>query len=209
MRPYIRNRIKMPKVIPEYKEAAKERIINAAFRVFIKKGYQEATMDDIAKEVGVSKAALYQYLKNKKEILNEIVHSYHTMFREVLCTALEKQGSQSLAEEGSHALLKKYRLHHEMLFEIIAIAAHDEEIKQSLKCEYEKDVQLLKELLQNQMKKGKVTFKIDTGTIAQLFIALYVGMAMKVIMGDDSVEIHRTWSNAIGAMLNPEKPTDS
>jgi len=59
------------------------------------------------------------------------------------------------------------------------------------------------------MKKGRVTFKIDTGAIAQLFIALYVGMAMKVIMGDDSVEIHRTWSNAIGAMLNPEKPTDS
>ncbi len=166
-------------------------------------------MDDIAKEVGVSKAALYQYFKNKKELLNEIVRSYHTMFREVLRATLEKQGSQSLAEEGSNALLKKYRLHHEMLFEIIAIAAHDEEIKQSLKCEYEKDIQLLKELLQNQMNKTKITFKIDTETLAQLFIALYVGMAMKVIMGDDSVEIHRAWSNAIGAMINPEKPANS
>ncbi len=199
----------MPKVIPQYKEAAKERIINAAFQVFTKKGYQQATMDDIAKEVGVSKAALYQYFKNKKELLNEIVRSYHTMFREVLRATLEKQGSQSLAEEGSNALLKKYRLHHEMLFEIIAIAAHDEEIKQSLKCEYEKDIQLLKELLQNQMNKTKITFKIDTETLAQLFIALYVGMAMKVIMGDDSVEIHRAWSNAIGAMINPEKPANS
>jgi AcrR family transcriptional regulator len=199
----------MPKVIPQYKEAAKERIINAAFQVFTKKGYQEATMDDIAKEVGVSKAALYQYFKNKKELLNEIVRSYHTMFREVLRATLEKQGSQSLAEEGSNALLKKYRLHHEMLFEIIAIAAHDEEIKQSLKCEYEKDIQLLKELLQNQMNKTKIIFKIDTETLAQLFIALYVGMAMKVIMGDDSVEIHRAWSNAIGAMINPEKPSNS
>ena len=199
----------MPKVIPEYKEAAKERIINSAFQLFARKGYQEATMDDIAKEVGVSKAAIYQYLKNKKEILNEIVRSYHTMFREVLRATVDKQGSQSLAAEGSHALLKKYRLHHEMLFEIIAIAAHDEEIKQSLKCEYEKDIQLLKELLQNQMKNGKVTFKIDTEILAQLFIALYVGMAMKVIMGDDSIEIHRAWSNAIGAMMNPEKPVHS
>ncbi len=195
----------MPKVIPQYKEAAKERIINSAFQVFTKKGYQEATMDDIAKEVGVSKAALYQYFKNKKELLNEIVLSYHTMFREVLRATLEKPGSQSLAEEGSDALLKKYRLHHEMLFEIVAIAAHDEEIKQSLKCEYEKDIQLLKELLQNQMRNTKVRFKIDIETLAQLFLALYVGMAMKVIMGDDSVEIHRAWSNAIGAMINPEK----
>lgn len=194
----------MPRVIPEYKEAAKEKIIQSAFQVFTKKGYQTTTMDDIAKEVGVSKAALYQYFKNKKELLNEIVLSYHTMFRDVIRAALERQDSdsQNLAEEVQGALLKKYRLHHEMLFEVIAIAAHDEEIKQSLKSEYEKDTALLKELLQKLIDNGKIATKIDAETLSQLFIALYVGMAMKVIMGDDSVEIHKAWSNAIGAMIN-------
>ena len=192
----------MPRVIPQYKEAAKEKIIQSAFQVFTKKGYQTTTMDDIAKEVGVSKAALYQYFKNKKELLNEIVLSYHTMIREVIRTAIERQDAHNLAEEVQGAILKKYRLHHEMLFEIIAIAAHDEEIKQSLKSEYEKDTALLKELLQKQIDSGKMATKIDAETLAQLFIALYVGMAMKVIMGDDSVEIHKAWSNAIGAMIN-------
>jgi AcrR family transcriptional regulator len=192
----------MPRVIPQYKEAAKEKIIQSAFQVFTKKGYQTATMDDIAKEVGVSKAALYQYFKNKKELLNEIVLSYHIMIREVIRTAIERQDARNLAEEVQGAILKKYRLHHEMLFEVIAIAAHDEEIKQSLKTEYEKDTALLKELLQKQINSGKMATKIDAETLAQLFIALYVGMAMKVIMGDDSVEIHKAWSNAIGAMIN-------
>jgi AcrR family transcriptional regulator len=196
----------MPRVIPQYKEAAKEKIIQSAFQVFTKKGYQTTTMDDIAKEVGVSKAALYQYFKNKKELLNEIVLSYHTMIREVIRTAIQRQDAHNLAEEVQGAILKKYRLHHEMLFEIIAIAAHDEEIKQSLKSEYEKDTALLKELLQKQIDSGKMATKIDAETLAQLFIALYVGMAMKVIMGDDSVEIHKAWSNAIGAMIN-QKPS--
>jgi AcrR family transcriptional regulator len=195
----------MPRVIPEYKEAAKEKIVQSAFQVFTKKGYQTATMDDVAKEVGVSKAALYQYFKNKKELLNEIVLSYHNMFREVLRTAIERQDNHNLADEVQGALLKKYRLHHEMLFEVIAIAAHDEEIKQSLKAEYEKDTALLKELLEKQLKNGKMATQIDSETLAQLFIALYVGMAMKVIMGDDTVEIHKAWSNAIGAMIN-QKP---
>ncbi len=195
----------MPRVIPEYKEAAKEKIIQCAFQVFTKKGYQTTTMDDIAKEVGVSKAALYQYFKNKKELLNEIVLSYHNMFRELLRTALERQGFNSLEEEIQGALLKKYRLHHEMLFEVIAIAAHDEEIKQSLKSEYEKDTELLKGLIQKQIDSSKFVTKIDSETLAQLFIALYVGMAMKVIMGDDSVEIHKAWSNAIAAMINTKK----
>jgi TetR/AcrR family transcriptional regulator len=162
-------------------------------------------MNDIAKQVGVSKAALYQYFKNKKELLNEIVSSYHSMFREVLRSSLEKS-PESIMEEGSHALLKKYRLYHEMFFEIVAIAAHDDEIKQSLRCEYEKDIELLKEFLQKQITTGKLVSKIEANTLAQLFIALYVGMAMKVIMGDDSVEIHRDWSNAIGAMMNQKKP---
>ena len=106
----------MPKVIPEYKEAAKDRIIKAAFKIFTKKGYHESTMDDIAKEIGVSKGALYQYFKNKRELLNEIVLSYHAMFRDVLRTSFGKQDNSAIGEEGSEALLKKYRLHHEMFF---------------------------------------------------------------------------------------------
>jgi AcrR family transcriptional regulator len=192
----------MPKVIPEYKEVAKERIIKAAFNIFTKKGYHESTMDDIAKEVGVSKGALYQYFKNRKEILNEIVLSFHTMFREVLRVSFEKQNSSAIAEEGSEALLKKYRLHHEMFFEIIAIASHDLEIKKSLRNEYEKDIKLIEEYFLKQEKNGKLSPKIEANTLAQLYIAVYVGMAMKVIMGDDSVEIHRVWSKAIADMMS-------
>jgi AcrR family transcriptional regulator len=192
----------MPKVIPEYKEAAKDRIIKAAFKIFTKKGYHESTMDDIAKEIGVSKGALYQYFKNKKELLNEIVLSYHSMFRDVLRASFGKQDSSSIAEEGSEALLKKYRLHHEMFFEVIAIAGHDEEIKKSLKNEYEKDIKLIEDYLLQQKQNGKLALKIEANTLAQLYIALYVGMAMKVIMGDDSIEIHRVWSKAIATMMS-------
>jgi AcrR family transcriptional regulator len=192
----------MPKVIPEYKEAAKDRIIKAAFKIFTKKGYHESTMDDIAKEIGVSKGALYQYFKNKRELLNEIVLSYHTMFRDVLRASFGKQDSATIAEEGSQALLEKYRLHHEMFFEVIAIAGHDEVIKQSLKNEYEKDIKLIEEYLLQKKQNGKLALKIEANTLAQLYIAVYVGMAMKVIMGDDSVEIHRVWSKAIASMMS-------
>jgi AcrR family transcriptional regulator len=197
----------MPKVIPEYKEVAKERIVKAAFKVFTEKGYHHSTMDNIAKEMGVSKGALYQYFKNKKEVLNEIVVSYHMMFREVLTASFEAKGNSTIAEEGSESLLQKYRLHHEMFFEVIAIAGHDEEIKQSLRSEYEKDIKLISEFFLKQKQEGKLALKIEADTLAQLYIALYVGMAMKVIMGDDSFEIHRVWSNAISSMMTSSTKT--
>ena len=59
----------MPKVVPEYKELAKKKIIDATYSIFYKKGYHGSTMDDISNEVGVSKALLYSYFKSKEEIL--------------------------------------------------------------------------------------------------------------------------------------------
>jgi AcrR family transcriptional regulator len=42
----------MPKVVPEYKELAKKKIIDATYSIFYKKGYHGSTMDDISNEVG-------------------------------------------------------------------------------------------------------------------------------------------------------------
>ena len=63
----------MPKVVPQYKEAAKERIIQAALEVYAEKGPYQATMEGIAKKLGVSKGALYLYSKSKEELTNEII----------------------------------------------------------------------------------------------------------------------------------------
>jgi AcrR family transcriptional regulator len=58
----------MPRVAPEYgleyKEEAKRKIMDAALRVCVAKGYHDATMDDVADSIGVSKGTLYIYFKN-------------------------------------------------------------------------------------------------------------------------------------------------
>jgi len=62
----------MPRVVPEYKEEAKNRIVSAANQVFAEKGYRQATMDDVAKKIGVSKGTLYLYFASKEELFEEI-----------------------------------------------------------------------------------------------------------------------------------------
>src|SRR4030042_4471412 len=51
----------------------REKIIKAAAQIFAAKGYHGTTLDEIAKQIGVSKPALYYHIKNKEEILKEIV----------------------------------------------------------------------------------------------------------------------------------------
>jgi AcrR family transcriptional regulator len=50
------------------KERRKQQIIVAAKRVFSEKGFNKATMEDIAKEAELSPGTLYLYFKNKEEL---------------------------------------------------------------------------------------------------------------------------------------------
>lgn len=51
----------------------KNSMINAAEVVFLKSGFENATMDDIAKEAEFTKKTLYSYFKNKEELYFEIM----------------------------------------------------------------------------------------------------------------------------------------
>jgi TetR/AcrR family transcriptional regulator, cholesterol catabolism regulator len=48
-------------------------LVAAAARVFERRGYADATLDDIAAEAGVSKPTVYQYVSSKQRLLETIV----------------------------------------------------------------------------------------------------------------------------------------
>lgn len=55
------------------RQAAKENIRTSAMEIFIERGYHDASIDDVAKQAGVSKGLMYNYYKGKEELLAEMV----------------------------------------------------------------------------------------------------------------------------------------
>jgi AcrR family transcriptional regulator len=53
-------------------EAMKSEILHAAAQLFFKKGYADVTVENIAKEVGLTSGALYYYFKNKEDIFTSL-----------------------------------------------------------------------------------------------------------------------------------------
>ena len=51
----------------------KQRILEEALQLFAQNGYTGTSMNDIAAQLGVTKAALYKHYKSKQEILDCIV----------------------------------------------------------------------------------------------------------------------------------------
>lgn len=56
----------------------KDNILNAALDLFSKRGYEGASMSDIADLLGITKAALYKHYKSKQEILDGIIKKMET-----------------------------------------------------------------------------------------------------------------------------------
>lgn len=58
---------------PNVSDERKSQILNAAEDVFTQKGFEEARMDDIAGETGLSKGTLYLYFKSKDDLIIAIL----------------------------------------------------------------------------------------------------------------------------------------
>ncbi|NPA50244.1 MAG: TetR/AcrR family transcriptional regulator [Epsilonproteobacteria bacterium] len=50
----------------------KEKILYTALKIFAKQGYENSTIEEIAKEVGITKPAIYYYFRDKYAIYEEI-----------------------------------------------------------------------------------------------------------------------------------------
>ena len=59
-------------------------VIEAAIRVFHKKGYASASIQDVADEVGVLKGSLYHYIDSKEDLLARIFEDSAGQFEELM-----------------------------------------------------------------------------------------------------------------------------
>lgn len=57
----------------ERSESRRNEVLHAAARVFGKKGYVAARVDDVAAEMGVTKGVIYYYFRSKEEIFVEVM----------------------------------------------------------------------------------------------------------------------------------------
>ena len=59
--------------LPKLFERMKETVLKKSLELFIKNGFKSVTMDDIAKELGISKKTIYQHFSAKDELVKATV----------------------------------------------------------------------------------------------------------------------------------------
>ncbi len=59
--------------MPSKSAVKKKLVLDSAIKVFAEKGYQYATIDDIAKDAGIAKGSIHAYYENKLDLLLSII----------------------------------------------------------------------------------------------------------------------------------------
>ncbi|MGB9980405.1 TetR/AcrR family transcriptional regulator [Methanobacterium sp.] len=188
----------MPKVVPEYKEIAKNKIIQAAVKIFSEKGFHRSTMDEIAREVGVSKGTLYTYFKSKEEILKEIWITSNQNILDLKKT-FEDQDCFEVLEYLYHMISESPGLH--LSFEITALSSQNENIKKINKESYEAKLESLKLFLQYQQDKSIIRKDISADVLAQILTALYTDITTQLLIGIDNKIVYKNWVKSISAIF--------
>ena len=85
------------------KEIRRKDIIDAAERVFFSKGYENASMDEVAKEAEFSKRTVYVYFSSKEQIYFEIMIRGYRLLIEMIENAFRETPPQN-AEEELHSI---------------------------------------------------------------------------------------------------------
>jgi AcrR family transcriptional regulator len=199
----------MPKIAPEYsveyKEEARKRIMEVGIQVFAENGYHQTTMDDVAKELNVSKGTLYLYFNSKEELLKAITERFQDKQKEILRSwfteglkgRLEVRPASELDKREYH----KRKYFSRFAFELFSESTRDPSLKRNLMESIEKRRQIIAELIDELKRKDEITPKIDTRSLSLGLLAFLLGIQSLLSLDMDASEVSRASRESMRAML--------
>jgi AcrR family transcriptional regulator len=148
-----------------------ERIILGGEELFFKAGIKSVTMDDIAKHLGMSKKTIYQFFKDKNELVMALVKMKLQEDEDQMCAIMSKSGN--VIEE----MINMMKCSEEIFSRINPIVIHDlqkyhpEAWKQFQNFKSGVIVHTLEELLSKGIKQGYIRPDIDVKIIAMMRVS--------------------------------------
>jgi len=149
-------------------------LLGAALNVFSHKGYAQATLEEVAKEAGVTRGAIYWHFSNKFEIFYAVLQE---LYRKAGARVTKIIDSHQRPESKLHQLMREFLLiiSNEEEFGIIEEVQlfktrKGEEFSRLYK-DHVENVKVMRELLTGLIREGIAAGEFELSGIADISIA--------------------------------------
>ena len=141
------------------KDNSKEQILEAAIKVFVKNGYAQTRMEDIAEHSGLSKGAIYHHFDSKKDLFLALIDYWEEFFffKIFFNKDIKSKKAEDLLREITKDVVetfktKKYILLAEL--EFWSLANQDKDVRAKTAMLYVRLMKLFKSVISKGIKEG-------------------------------------------------------
>lgn len=136
-------------------------IIDAATECFIKKGFHQTSMRDIAKQAGISLGGIYRYFEGKNDIILKFVEESNKEVKEVIEYLNSAKNFKKAFRYSLHEMRKEMIKYKELnlYVEIFAEALRNDVVMKIM--QKEESEKLIIKAVEQAVKDNKITLKMS------------------------------------------------
>ncbi|MBI3966731.1 MAG: TetR/AcrR family transcriptional regulator [Chloroflexi bacterium] len=178
-----------------------EEIVRSAQHLMSVKGYHGMSMDEVADEVGISKATLYQHFDSKEELVANVVERHMKRMLEVL------ERSDAETPSPIRRLEEALRLLLELRYSRVTpdLTAPDfcalVQSRPALAQKHARVLGRMTELVERAKVIGELRPEIDTRVVVRAFFALVVGPGSDALIAEPGLSIEKIADSTVTLFL--------
>jgi AcrR family transcriptional regulator len=184
----------------------KERIINAAINILVKKGYSEMTITGLTRESGLSRGLLHYYFKDKEDILlNVMISIYDNYYNMASIKEIPAKNPTELAKAMTFffkATVENSPEVFQLNFDCLYIARQSPKLEKSFMALLRKTRKNAEADVREMMEAGVIRDDISAEAMVTMFIALVDGLALQFVYEPDIVSDQNIWEEVEKSMIS-------
>ncbi len=175
-----------PRITEAQRESKRKEIVEAAMRVFIRRGYQTTTMKDVVEESGLSRGGVYLYFSSTEEMLLAIIEDIDRENDRQMEELLAQHPTVSSAVDAlfDHMLAKLADIQQGIipaLYEAMMSEWRKMTYEDRMNGRYAHAVGRYVHLLQEGVNRGEFSPYLPVDTLAHMLITINDGLVVEAI----------------------------
>src|SRR3954453_14114751 len=158
----------------------KERVLSAALEVFAERGYQTATVEEIAERAGMTKGAVYYWFRDKEDLASDLQRQVWTQIATEAQRVLDPEANAidnlKLAFRGYLLSLEDSAQARFFLRDCWAVASLDVAGREQL----EMGVGLVQQLVEQGIRRGDIA-DVDAETFTRVLLGAFAEATLHVL----------------------------
>lgn len=193
----------------------RDRILDAALRVFSSRGYHAASVDEIAAEAQTSKGGVYFHFPGKHALFLALLEWAHRELRRRIDDAVTTAPDPlAKADAALRAVMRSFARHRRLarIFMVDALGAGPE-FHQRVLAIHEEFIGLVQELLEEARVAGSVAPDVDTALAARAWFGAVNSIVLGWLLAKSPASLESAYQairpliyRSLGAMAPEEAP---